>query len=53
MIGFYVIIALWTWFYTGQPEQVVMLACKSTVAEAVATEEAARSGVQNLVARMF
>ena len=36
MIGFYVIIAMWTWFYVGQPGQEVMLACKTTVAEALA-----------------
>lgn len=36
MVGFYVIIAMWTWFYDGQPEQEVMLACRMTVAEAVA-----------------
>jgi len=34
MIGFYVIIAMWTWFYVGQPELEVMLSCKS-VAEAL------------------
>ena len=38
MVGFYVIIALWTWFYDGQPEQEVMLACGISVAEAVANE---------------
>jgi len=26
MIGFYTMIALWTWFYVGQPSQEVMLA---------------------------
>ena len=41
MVGFYVIIALWTWFYTGQPEQKVLLACGMTVAEAVANEATA------------
>ncbi|KAF9653776.1 hypothetical protein BDM02DRAFT_3182767 [Thelephora ganbajun] len=35
MIGFYIIIAMWTWFYVGQPEQEVMLACRTTVAEAL------------------
>ena len=38
MVGFYIIIALWTWFYNGQPEQEVMLACGITVAEALANE---------------
>lgn len=36
MIGFYATIAMWTWFYPGQPEQEVLLACRTTVAEAVA-----------------
>lgn len=38
MVGFYIIIAMWTWFYDGQPEQEVMLACGKTVAEALANE---------------
>jgi len=41
MIGFYLVIAMWTWFYQGQPGQGVMLACKMTVAEALANEVAA------------
>lgn len=35
MVGFYIIIAMWTWFYVGEPQQEVMLACKTTVAEAL------------------
>jgi len=53
MVGFYIIIAMWTWFYTGQPEQEVMLACKTTVAEALAAEEATEGVVSELVARLF
>ena len=50
MVGFYVIIAMWTWFYTGQPEMEVMLACKTTVAEALAHlgEEQAEEVVEHL-----
>ncbi|TFK43268.1 hypothetical protein BDQ12DRAFT_674681 [Crucibulum laeve] len=36
MIAFYVMIALCAWFYTGQPEIEFMLACRETVAEAIA-----------------
>lgn len=36
MVGFYIIIAMWTWFYVGQPELEVMLACGTTVADALA-----------------
>ena len=53
MVGFYIIIAMWTWFYVGQPEQEVMLACGTTVAEAWAIEEAAEGVVSEVVARMF
>jgi len=53
MVGFYIIIAMWTWFYTGQPEQEVMLACGTTVAEALAAEGATEGAVSELVARMF
>jgi len=52
MVGFYVIIAMWTWFYTGQPELEVMLACRTTVAQALAAEEAAEEVVSHLVARL-
>ena len=38
MVGFYLVIAMWTWFYEGQPGQEVMLACGTTVAEALANE---------------
>ena len=48
MVGFYVIIVMWTWFYDGQPEQELMLACGITVAEAVANE-ATRGGVSVLL----
>jgi len=51
MVGFYIVIAMWTWFYTGQPEQVAMLACRTTVAEAA--EETAEGAVSELVARLF
>jgi hypothetical protein len=53
MVGFYIIIAMWTWFYTGQPDQVVMLACRTTVAEALAGEETTEGVVSELVARLF
>ena len=53
MVGFYIIIAMWTWFYVGQPEQEVMLACGITVAEALAAEETAEGVVSEVVARMF
>jgi len=52
MVGFYIVIAMWTWFYTGQPEQVAMLACMTTVSEAAA-EETAEGAVSELVARLF
>ena len=48
MVGFYVIIAMWTWFYDGQPEQEVMLACGITVAEAL-TNEVTAEGVSVLL----
>ena len=38
MIFFYIVIASWTWFYVGQPAQVVMLACRTSVAEALINE---------------
>ncbi|KAI0820600.1 hypothetical protein BC628DRAFT_1396303 [Trametes gibbosa] len=41
MISFYIIMAIATWFYPGQPEVGYMLNCPGSVAEAVA------SGVQN------
>jgi len=53
MIGFYVIIAMWTWFYIGQPELEIMLSCKS-VAEALAAEgitEAAEGAADHITAR--
>jgi len=53
MVGFYIIIAMWTWFYVGQPEQEVMLACGRTVAQALAAEEAAEGTASEVVARMF
>lgn len=53
MIGFYIIIALWTWFYVGQPGQEVMLACTTTVAEALAHEASAEGAASELVAGLF
>lgn len=54
MIGFYVIIALWTWFYVGQPEHVMMLACKTTVADSIlVTGEGGGGAAASLAARMF
>lgn len=53
MVGFYVIIALWTWFYVGDPGQEVMLACGTTVAEALANEETATGAVNELVTGLF
>ena len=53
MVGFYIIIAMWTWFYVGQPEQEVMLACGRTVAQALAAEEATGGTASEVVARMF
>lgn len=53
MVGFYITIALWTWFYVGQPEHEAMLACTTTVAEALAAEEATEGAVSDLVARLF
>ena len=53
MIGFYVIIAMWTWFYVGQPELEVMLTCKS-VAEALSSEggsDAAEGAAEHIAAR--
>ena len=53
MIGFYIIIAMWTWFYVGQPELEVMLTCKS-VAEALSSEggpEAVEGAVEHVAAR--
>jgi hypothetical protein len=47
MIGFYVIIALWTWFYTGQPDQRAMLGC-GTVAEALAHKVTAEGVTEHL-----
>ncbi|KAF9788189.1 hypothetical protein BJ322DRAFT_1047593 [Thelephora terrestris] len=49
MIGFYMIIALWTWFYVGQPGQKVMLACTTTVATALANEAAGGGATNGLV----
>ena len=48
MIGFYVIIALWTWFYVGEPGHEAMLACTTTVAQALANERAANELVTGL-----
>lgn len=53
MIGFYVTIAMWTWFYVGQPGQEVMLACGTTVAEALGNEKAVEDAGNRLAARMF
>jgi len=45
MVGFYIIIAMWTWFYVGQPEMEVMLACgKTTMADALAHVSVEGSG---------
>ncbi len=38
MIIFYVMIALCTWFYGGQPELEAMLTCAGSVAQALAEE---------------
>lgn len=51
MVGFYVTIAMWTWFYVGQPEQEVMLACGMTVAQAVANKATKEGG--SVLARAF
>jgi len=53
MVGFYIIIALWTWFYAGQSEQEVMLACTTTIAEALAQEASAEGAASELVAGLF
>jgi Ca2+:H+ antiporter len=58
MIGFYVIIALWTWFYPGQPEQKLLLVCGTTIAEAVTHfgqggTEGAEGAVSHLVTGLF
>jgi hypothetical protein len=53
MIGFYIIIALWTWFYVGDPGHDVMLACTTTVAEALANEANAEGTVIELVTGLF
>ena len=52
MIGFYVVIAMWTWFYVGQPELEVLLSCKS-VAEALSElgTEAAEDIVEHIDVR--
>ena len=52
MIGFYIVIASWTWFYVGQPAQAVMLACGTSVAEALADEVTAE-GANELAARLI
>ncbi|KAI8976412.1 hypothetical protein BD414DRAFT_423311 [Trametes punicea] len=39
MVVFYIMIALVTWFYPGQPEVAFMLNCKGAVAEAVASSQ--------------
>lgn len=51
MIGFYTMIALWTWFYVGQPTQEVMLAgpgrgcaAGSSIAEAISALGAEAGG---------
>lgn len=53
MVGFYITIALWTWFYDGQPGHELMLACTTTVAEALANEENGGGSANELVARLF
>ncbi|KAI9059435.1 hypothetical protein FKP32DRAFT_1579866 [Trametes sanguinea] len=59
MVVFYIMIALVTWFYPGQPEADFMLACKETVAEAVARgaegegESAIAAGAAAVLARML
>ena len=53
MVGFYIVIAMWTWFYVGQPELEVLLSCKS-VAEALAAEgisDAAEEAAEHIAAR--
>lgn len=49
MIGFYIIIALWTWFYVGEPGHEAMLACTTTVAEALANETIVEGTANELV----
>ena len=55
MVGFYIVIAMWTWFYVGQPDLEVMLACKTTVAEALTQlgEEGTGGVVERAVGSMF
>jgi len=53
MVGFYITIALWTWFYDGQPGHELMLACTTTVAEALANEENGGGSAHELVAGLF
>ena len=48
MVGFYLVIALWTWFYVGQPGHEVMLAC-TTVAQALANETTTEGAANELV----
>jgi len=56
MVGFYIIIGMWTWSYIGQPELSVMLTCGS-VSEALShlgeggTEVV--SGVAKRIATVF
>jgi len=52
MVGFYIVIATWTWFYIGQPAQAVMLACGTSVAEALANE-VTKEGTNQLAARLI
>ena len=33
MVGFYINIAMWSWFYVAQPELEVLLACGKTMAQ--------------------
>lgn len=53
MIGFYIIIAMWTWFYVGEPGHEAMLACATTVAEALADEATAEGAANELVAGLL
>jgi len=53
MVGFYIIIAMWAWFYPGQPEQEIMLVCNISVAEALAQEGAAEEAASHLVSGLF
>lgn len=55
MICFYAMIAVCAWFYVGQPELEVMLACPGNVAQALAEESGSEgsSEGEELVARLL